>query len=617
VERTNASAKPAHASGSADADPGTTVHRFLGTLTERYRRLESTPAAGLDASVVDRRLSELVLAEAALRHAQSAPSPAAARPPQVAVMGPTQTGKSTVVNLLLGRPVAEVSPLAGYTVHPQGFWVTSGDRTASWAEGLFPGWSRCEPDELSRDRLEVYALTLVDTPDGEHPALPPCVLWDTPDFDSLAARSYRRGLLEVAALADAIILVLSKEKYSDLSVWCMLRLVEPLRRPLVICLNKLTPEATDVVTASLRQRLAETRADDRDVPIATVEYQPGLVGDPQTFPPQAAGELRQHLSTRLAASAGRAKTAGVQALIRRDWDDWVAPLRAEHAAAEAWNRRLEDALAKFLEAYRRDYLDHPQRYDSFRRAAIELLHLLEIPKLSGWITQARRVASWPARQLLAVGRSWWDQRRGRARTMHDLGTEAAVLLDAVDALLTSLQRDAARQCDPSAPGCAVWRAVTQRLEREESRLRQAFRSAIEEHHRQVAREIHAAANSLYEELQAQPARLAALRAARTTIDVGYLLLAVKTGGLTPLDALWAPATFGLTSLLMEGLAGLQMGHVGRRLKKQQYEAVQKVLIESVFLPELRALAANLEDEGLFAIPPEHLAEAAGALNAWE
>ena len=532
-------------------------------------------------------------------------------------MGPTQTGKSTVVNLLLGRPVAEVSPLAGYTVHPQGFWVTSGDRTASWIEGLFPGWSRCEPDELSRDRLEAYALTIVDTPDGEHTALPPCVLWDTPDFDSLAARSYRRGLLEVAALADAVVLVLSKEKYSDLSVWRMLRLVEPLRRPLVICLNKLTPEATDVVAASLRQRLAETRADDRDVPIATVEYQLGLMGDPQTFPPQATGELRQHLSTRLSAAADRARTAGVQALIRRHWDDWVAPLRAEHAAADAWNRLLDDALAKVLEAYRRDYLDHPQRYDSFRRAAIELLHLLEIPKISGWITRARQVASWPARQLLAAGRSWWGQRRGRARTMRDLGTEAAVLLDAVDALLTSLQRDAARQCDPSAPGCAVWRAVTQRLDREEGRLRQVFRNAIVEHNRRVAREIHAAANSLYEELQTQPARLVALRTARTTIDVGYLLLAVKIGGLTPLDALWAPATFGLTSLLMEGLAGVQMGHVARRLKKQQYEGVQKVLTESVFLPELRALAANLEDEGLFAIPPEHLAEAVAALNAWE
>ena len=69
----------------------------------------------------------------------------------------------------------------------------------------------------------------------------PAVFWDTPDFDSLAAAEYRRGVLETAALADLYLLVLSKEKYSDLSVWNMLKLLSPLGRPLIICLNKSTP----------------------------------------------------------------------------------------------------------------------------------------------------------------------------------------------------------------------------------------------------------------------------------------------------------------------------------------------------------------------------------------
>jgi hypothetical protein len=155
-----------------------------------------------------------------------------------------------------------------------------------------------------------------------------------------------------------------------------------------------------------------------------------------------------------------------------------------------------------------------------------------------------------------------------------------------------------------------------RLEREEGRLRRAFQTAIEEHHRQVAREIQAAANQLFEELQQQPTRLAVLRTARATIDVGYLLLAVKTGGLTPLDVVWAPATFGLTSLMVEGIAGIQMGHVARGLKKMQYEAVQATLIQDVIFPELRGMAASLEGEGLFAIPPEDLEQAAAALRAW-
>ena len=42
-------------------------------------------------------------------------------PLQLAVIGPTQAGKSSIVNLLLNESLAGVSPLAGYTVHPHGF----------------------------------------------------------------------------------------------------------------------------------------------------------------------------------------------------------------------------------------------------------------------------------------------------------------------------------------------------------------------------------------------------------------------------------------------------------------------------------------------------------------
>ena len=59
------------------------------------------------------------------------------------------------------------------------------------------------------------------------------VFWDTPDFDSLAAAGYRRGVLETAALADIYVLVLSREKYS-ISVWNILKLLAPLARPLII-----------------------------------------------------------------------------------------------------------------------------------------------------------------------------------------------------------------------------------------------------------------------------------------------------------------------------------------------------------------------------------------------
>ena len=45
------------------------------------------------------------------------------------------------------------------------------------------------------------------TPTGESlfggaPELPACVVWDTPDFDSLAARGYVHAVVEVVALVD-------------------------------------------------------------------------------------------------------------------------------------------------------------------------------------------------------------------------------------------------------------------------------------------------------------------------------------------------------------------------------------------------------------------------------
>ena len=74
------------------------LEAFLQKLAQRYESWRPARPANLDESTLDSRLMSLDLASAALRlHAGGAP-----RPPQIAVMGPTQTGKSTVVNLLLG-----------------------------------------------------------------------------------------------------------------------------------------------------------------------------------------------------------------------------------------------------------------------------------------------------------------------------------------------------------------------------------------------------------------------------------------------------------------------------------------------------------------------------------
>jgi len=588
-------------------------------LAQRYRASHTA-----DKDATEQRLSELLLAEAGMRYAPGN------RPPQLAVLGPTQTGKSTIVNLILGTHVAEVSPLAGFTIHPQGFSSVVDKPDEHWVSHLFPGWQRCDADQLSRDehRLDRYALAPLPEEAAPPAGLPPCVVWDTPDFDSLAAQMYQRGVLEVAALADAHLFVLSKEKYSDLSVWRMLELLSPLGRPLIICLNKLTPDAAEPIVASLRQRLTAVQGRVADSPVVTFGYQPGLDA-PQSGQASAdtqsgryselpaVADLRERIVGRLKLAESTDRAVGLRAFVRQHWSDWTEPVEIELAALRQWEELVATALDEAAEAYRRDFLEHPQRFDTFRRATVELLHLLELPGFANVLSHVRHVLSWPARRLFAARQAWVLRRRKQAGLPHGLGSEEVVLFELIEKLLTSLERDAARRCDPATPGHAVWQAIAQRLERQSADLRQSFESAARAQREDFAPVIHATATRLYDTLQRRPALLNTLRAARATTDLAAVAIAIKTGGLGINDLLFAPAMFALASMLTEGALGSYMSHIANDLKKQQMEHVRSRLLRGVFAEELRNVTAELKDAELFGISAEQLHAAAAALDAWE
>lgn len=601
-------ARPGSASPPGGSAPPERLNDFIETLIRAYARVRG----GADDGV--RVPDSLLLAEAATRYARD-DSRGARRPLQLAVLGPTQAGKSTLVNLLLARDSARVSPLAGYTVHPQGFWLARAGEDEAWVDRLFPGpppARRCSQDDLTPERLDCFSLRVIEGRGEALAALPPCVIWDTPDFDSLAAHAYQRNVLETAALADAWLVVLSKEKYSDLSVWRMLALLAPLARPLILCLNKITPDAAEAIENSLRQRLTERTPAWRDVPIVRVRYVGQAAEIAAGALDDAAEALRERAATALSRAAAGRNATGVVRLVEVHWADWTLPLRIEHAALAEWSSRVETALAESLRTYQRDYLDHPQRYDSFRRATVELLQLLELPGLAGALGSVRQVLTWPARQLWAAGKSLMTPQRDQSH----LTGEQGVLRDVIDELMTSLQRDAARKSDRS-DAAAVWRAIADRLEQERPALETRFAQAAEEHHQRMQREIHEAAGRLFEKLRERPALLGTLRAARVTADTASILFAIKTGGAHVNDLLFAPAMFGLTSMLTEGALGGYMRHVADDLKKRQLEHVRTSLIHGAFAGELHGLAGRLDGDATFGISPEALGAARSALDEWK
>lgn len=569
--------------------------RRLGLRVAQFER-DRAPIPNLSQHGV-----ELTLAEALFRYQVA---PRGGRPVQLAVLGPTQTGKSTLVNLLLGQDLAQPSPLAGFTVHAHGFACGVGG--GEWESALLPGWTRVESGALDRATLGAFNLTELPGPCP----IGPVVVWDTPDFDSLAAQDYQKSVLEVAALADVVLMALSKEKYADRSAWRMLHLLAPLRRPTIVCLNKLTPDSWEAVQSAMRSRLEEAGGALSQTPVVPLPQRAGGLLDAEDA--RALREVAREACEGVDSSTAR---LGVREFVHAHWEEWTAPLKAEHDAADRWQAEVAKALDDLLADYRRDFLDHPQRFDTFRRAMVSLLDLLELPGLGGALGAARQVVTWPARRLLSAVRSW-RQQRTNGDTPRGLGSEEQTLNDGIERLLTRLSREAARAADQAREGAAVWRGISRRLDEERGVLKQSFRLAAQRSQAEFEPQVQAAADDLYEALRERPALLNGLRAARATTDLASILLAVKSGGMHLNDVLFAPALFALNSALAEGALGTYMLGIAGHLKERQFEHVRQGLIERELRPALVEILQSARDDGAFGVSVEELGRATRCLAEW-
>lgn len=345
---------------------------FIQLLNQRYRTVLQQPGSESVKAVYQQRVDQLILAEAFMRKGQVIGS-VPALPLQIAVVGPTQSGKSTLVNVLLQTEIAGVSPLAGYTVHPQGFCHQVSLAQCSGLQRYFGRFQQLHPSQLSTERHDCYSLTETQ---AVSELLPPCVLWDTPDFDSIDSSTYREGVIRAVALADVVILVVSKEKYADQSVWDMMSALEPLRQPLLICLNKLGEGSESLIVHSLKEKWQWVRQDDF----------PGVV--PLHYRKQSGTPLwpetdKERVTELAAAVNGKKHARYEQDLLQAHWQSWLEPVTEEHQALTLWTDLVEHSVKQALEHYQRDFLNHPHHYETFQCALAELLTLLEIPGLAG------------------------------------------------------------------------------------------------------------------------------------------------------------------------------------------------------------------------------------------
>jgi GTPase SAR1 family protein len=607
---------------TAANDDAQSLIRFLKDLRDRHAAGESDEPAGVAWRA---HLSGLHLGLAALRDAVGEGA-GDSRPLQIGIIGPTQVGKSTLVNLLLAATAARVSPLAGFTAHAQGFLcgneasggpgdVVGSRGDAGWAANLFPDWERHEADDLTTARMDRFALRGVESQLHKQFDCDGVVVWDTPDFDSTRAQAHQRAVLEVVALSDVLVLALSKEKYSDLSVWELLRLIEPLERSLVICLNKTSSDGAALIEESLRSKLDAAGGVLAAAPIVTLPYVSGIESDPDRLE-SAVEPLRVAIAGIVHDAGGDKRPARAVAFVRRHWDAWLEPVVAEHAARTVWGEMVDAAAEEALASYGRDYQDHPQRFDAFKRAIAELLRLLELPFVADAFSRARELVTWPARQLFAA-RARWSQRGRAASVLHGAGSEEIVLREAVAKMLVQLARDAARRSSANQPGRRLWSAISDRLESDEVELTRRADAAIARYRQAFEPEIQQAAQNLYNELQRHPAKLNTLRAARATADAAAVVFAVKTAGLGAEALLLGPAMVSVTSMLTEGALGSYMQKVAGDLKRRQLERLRAQVFVDAVQADLYTLANALSGDGIFGISRERMDTAVAALSKLE
>ena len=539
------------------------------------------------------RFEQLLYAEAFIRKGQLI-NDNPGFPLQIAVIGPTQAGKSSIVNLLLNDKSAGVSPLAGYTVHSQGFGHGLLSRDLEGLQHYFGRFQSMDPSMLSRDRYDCYSIKLSSS---QSDLIPPSVIWDTPDFDSIDAIDYREGLVRTIALADVIVLVVSKEKYADQSVWEVMQTIAPFAQPTLICLNKLAEDSEALVRDSLKQKWRQIRRDEIP-PIISILFQksPSLPSLPLTakacmFEQAKRVERKKHLLHQ-------------QQFLNHYWSIWLEPVIAEHQAQRYWQALVDETLQQALAQYRRDFLDHPHHYHTFQTALLNLLNLLEIPSLAKILGSTRRVMTWPVRKLMTLGQGGFKASPDQEITLlNQIGEHAFIHL--ADKLLEKTESEPLQN--------SWWRETAVALRQKRSGLLQGYQEAVGSYHQSFKQDIDAAAHRLYRKLEEQPMVLNSLRATRISTDAGAILLAIQAGGIGVHDLVITPLMLTITSLLTESAIGSYMQRVEAELKLHQLHTVKTQLFHGGLRDQLYQLPMQIHSPTRFNITEQQCQQAEQAL----
>jgi GTP-binding protein EngB required for normal cell division len=568
-----------------------TNSKWVAQLLERYSTVLSnieSPTPKLLKTFNSLQLADAVLDTANLADTHSDYAT------QLAVIGPTQSGKSTLVNALLDTDVAGISALAGFTVHAQGYATGCSEDQISTLQQVMTPLVRTAANQLDANELNSYALESISA--GAMAVEAPAVVWDTPDFDSIDASTYTLAVLNTVALADVIVLMVSKDKYGDKSVWDMLSLIEPLNKPLLICINKLDALDEDTVSTAFLNRFTQHFPKRATPELVLLPFTRKNISDlASPFPSDALQRLFEILKSSQKQIHREDYVVTARQFVEDHKAQWFAPLIEEEEARLHWESLIDQAADTAESFYVEDYLDNDDKYITFNRTIAELLTLLEIPGLAPTLAKTRQILTWPARKLIGAGKQAFNRTPyGNGEAISPDEHEANVLNRMLTEALIALQGELLEQ-----PSSAYWSALNLSFRNNADAIRASFAEESERARQEFEPEIEAAAQQIYVQLQSQPALLNTLRATRASVDAAGIALAIKSGGLAPADLLLAPAMLSVTTLLTESALGRYVDTIKSELKEKQRAHISERVIRGSLCKHLSELTNDLRGALLY------------------
>jgi hypothetical protein len=248
--------------------------------------------------------------------------------PLLAVVGgSTGSGKSTLVNRLVGRPVTTPGVLRPTTRHPV---LACNPMDADWfaSDHILPRLPRITGGSSLGGVDDVFGLRLVSV--EEVPA--GVGLLDAPDLDSVSQTNREMAGMLMSA-ADLWFFVTTASRYADAVPWAALRAAVDRNAAVVIVLNRVPAEALAEVTAHLRELLAQERL--ANAPLFVVPESPLVDG---MLPADRTADLQAWLTNLVADAAMRAAVA------RRTMDGAVGQIVADMPAiTDAVGQQLNTA----------------------------------------------------------------------------------------------------------------------------------------------------------------------------------------------------------------------------------------------------------------------------------